>query len=151
MPPHRPKPRLQRRAPRWGYQVLFDVLFGAQGGGQAHVINSEAMYAIADEEGSMALMTAWQLVKCSDGQVLIQQGDVGDWCYIVESGSFDVKARRPETARTRPNGLLGRVRSGRQIQANPSQQPHRKHQSAGAHPSAGAHGPAGEGARPRTA
>ena len=80
-------------------KALFDVLFGAQGGGQAHAHKTESLYAVADEEGNTALMTAWQPVKCQDGQVLIKQGDErGEWCYIVESGTFDVKVTREDGA-----------------------------------------------------
>ena len=35
-------------------------------------------------------------VACSDGDLIIKQGDEGDKFYIVDSGTFDVKVRDDE-------------------------------------------------------
>jgi hypothetical protein len=63
------------------YQAaLFDLLFGTHG----HAVNVASLYSVADEAGNTALMTAWQLVTCEDGQELIRQGDdKSEWCGLA--------------------------------------------------------------------
>ena len=63
------------------YQAaLFDLLFGTHG----HAVNVASLYSVADEAGNTALMTAWQLGTCEDGQELIRQGDdKSEWCGLA--------------------------------------------------------------------
>ena len=75
--------------------ALFQVLLG--GKVDATKLDSSGLFYVEDEPGVVRLSPAWQLIDLAADAVLIEQGaDDGKCCYVVATGSFDVKVRKED-------------------------------------------------------
>ncbi|KIP09224.1 hypothetical protein PHLGIDRAFT_87117 [Phlebiopsis gigantea 11061_1 CR5-6] len=51
-------------------------------------VGDHFLFKDLDDEQRMGVLNAMQEISVSQGEVVIRQGDVGEWYYVVESGMF---------------------------------------------------------------
>ena len=66
-------------------------------------IRKSILFSGLDREQQDEIVDSMEEVRVSSGEMVIRQGEEGDYFYIIDRGVFDVYVRRPSTATTNNN------------------------------------------------